>query len=124
MIDDGNDLISIERGLRELEQLSQRGVRIVNDAFKAWQTAKHEYDLARANVHLKAKDDSPKITIPDLEAVVELGTAAERAKMDAAKAEHEYAVKRTADISDRRSSLQTRAKLIMEEMRLAGIGQP
>lgn len=122
MIDDGGDLLSIEQGLRDVEHDSQRGVRIVNDAFRVWQDAKREYDVAKAHAYLKAKNVEPKPTIPEIEARVEIGTVIERAAMDQAKAAHQYAVDRTDDIADRRSSLQTRAKLVLEQMRLAGIG--
>lgn len=122
MIDDGGDLISINEGLEEIERDSQRGPRIVNDAFIAWQTAKREYDVAKAHAYLRAKQTG-KPTIPEVEALVELATINERTNLDRAKAAHAYACDRTDDLADRRSSLQTRAKLVMEQMRLAGTGR-
>lgn len=119
MTDEGGDLLSIGRDLQELERDSQRGPRIVNDAFIAWQEAKREYDVAKAHAYLRAKQ-SGKPTIPEIEALVELDTIVERTNLDRAKAAHQYAADRTEDIAERRSSLQTRSKLVMEQMRLAG----
>lgn len=122
MIDDGGDLISVEKGLEELERESQRGPRIVSDAFEAWQDAKRAYDQAKAHAYLRARaSGSP--TIPEVEARVELDTIVERTAMDRAHAAHKYAVSRVGDIADRRSSLQTRAKLVLEQMRLNGTGR-
>lgn len=126
MIDDGGDLISIERDLHEAEQEAQRGPRILADAYKTWRDADRAYEIAKAHAHLKAKD-SPiaggKPTVADIEARVTLDTILERTEAEVAEAAHRYAASRVKELENRRSSLQTRAKLVVEQMHLAGTGR-
>lgn len=118
-----DDIVSIEQDLRALERDSQRGPRIVADAYAAWQEAERDYEIARARAHLKARQTfDGKPTVADLEAEVLLNTITERSRAEVAEQAHRYAVSRVKELESRRSSLQTRAKLVMEQMRLVGSG--
>lgn len=118
-----DDLVSIQRALHDLEQDAQRGPRIVADAYRAMQDAERDYEIAKARAHLKAKQSfDGKPTVADIEAEVTLNTLQERARAEVAESAHRYAVSRVKEMESRRSSLQTRAKLVMEQMRLVGTG--
>lgn len=121
--DDADDLISIRHALHDVEQEAQRGPRIVADAYKAWREAQRSYDAAQARAHLKARQTLPdKSTVADIAAEVVLNTIVERSAAEGAEAAHRYAASRVTELGNRRSSLQTRAKLLIEQMRLVGTG--
>ena len=123
---DMDDLLALQRELHQLEQDSQRGPRILADAYKAWRDAEHTFEIAKARAHMKAKTPSianpARLTVADIEAEVVLNTIPERTAAEAAEGAHRYAASRIREIENRRSSLQTRTKLLLEQMRLVGTG--
>jgi hypothetical protein len=121
---DMDDLLALQRELHQLEQDSQRGPRILADAYKAWRDAEHTFEIAKARAHMKAKGspDGKRPTVADLDAEVVLNTIPERTAAEAAEGAHRYAASRIREIENRRSSLQTRTKLLLEQMRLVGTG--
>jgi hypothetical protein len=125
MTTDPNDLIGIQEALHAVEQDAQRGPRIVSDAYAAYRDADRTHEQARARAHQKAKANTGagKPTVADIEAEVCLNTITERESLDRADIAHRYAVSRVKEMESRRSSLQTRAKLITEQMRLVGTGR-
>lgn len=117
--DEGFNLHEIERGLRDLESsggtaaLSLKRARIV--------LAETRQALRQAKV--KATFDAPReFTVQMKSAFVDRETDSQQFAYDLADAEVRYTADLVDERSSTRSSLQTRAKLALEAMRLAGFG--
>lgn len=119
-----DSLIGIRNALEDVLQEAQRGPRIVSDAYAAFKRDEQAHKVAKARAHQKAKRNTGdgKPTIADIEAEVVLNTITECEAEIAADVAHRYALSRVKELENRRSSLQTNAKLVIEELRLVGTG--
>ncbi len=119
MLDEGFNLHEIERGLRELESSGGSAALKLKQARIA--LAESRQSLRKAKV--KATFGAPReFTVQMKSAFVDRETDAEQFAYDLADAEVRYTADLVDERSSTRSSLQTRAKLALEAMRLAGFG--
>lgn len=126
--DPGGSVYEIEKALRALESSGGMAAlqlkRAREDVVEKRRALRHK----RARVEVEAKRirreiDGKPLTVDERRQYLDSETDVEQYELDLA----EVIVKYTADLvnerSSTRSSLQTRAKLVMEAMRLAGTGQ-
>ncbi|WP_454199527.1 hypothetical protein [Nocardia sp. Marseille-Q1738] len=118
MIEDPFNLLEIDRGLRELE--SSGGQAALD--LKKWRD-----DLARKRKQLrdaktKATFNAPDGTVQMKSAYVDQETTELQLEYDLADNQARYGADMVDERRSTRSSLQTRAKLAVEAMKLAGYG--
>ncbi|NIL77658.1 hypothetical protein [Rhodococcus sp. B10] len=116
------NLYAIERGLQHLEISGGLAALELKNARTALVEARRDLRRARVVARLKAKAELTKPTIPDLQAFVDQATDEEQFAFELAEVEVRYTADLVDERSSTRSSLQTRAKLAIECMRLAGHG--
>jgi hypothetical protein len=112
------NLFSIERGLRELESTGGQAALLLREKRLEMVAARKALREARARAQLST--DNPGKTIPARNAWVDLRTGDAQFEFELSEVEVKYAADLVDERSSTRSSLQTRAKLAMEVMRLAG----
>lgn len=122
--DDGSmSLYAVERGLRELESSGGKAAQEVRKARIDVAQAKRKLRLARARAFVEAKQiprtDNKPSTVQERDIFVVEKTDTEQFELDIAEATLRYACDLIDERQGERSSLQTRAKLVMEAMRLA-----
>jgi hypothetical protein len=125
--DPGGSVYEIEKGLRALESSGGRAALELKRAREDVVEKRRALRNARTRASLAAKsirgEDGKPLKVGERAQFIEDETDVEQYELDLA----EVIVKYTADLvnerSSTRSSLQTRAKLVMESMRLAGTGR-
>lgn len=122
------NLYAIEAGLRQLEGETGQNALAVKNARTKHVEAKRTLRKARAAASLAAKqerraEDGKPLTVDERKQFIEDRTDEEQWLCDLADVEVRYSVDLASERSDVRSSLQTRAKLALEVMRLAGYGR-
>lgn len=124
--DPSQSLYQIEAGLRELEGGGGRAVLAVRTAREELAAARQALRLKRARVWVDAKklkrENGRDATVLEREMFMDENTADEQFEVDICEAAVHYARDLSADREGVRSSLQTRARLCMEAMRLSGFG--
>ena len=117
-------LYSVERGLRELESSGGQAALQVRQARIDVANAKRKLRLARARAFVEAKQiprtDNKPSTVQERDIFVVEKTDTEQFELDIAEATLRYACDLIDERQGERSSLQTRAKLVMEALRLSG----
>jgi hypothetical protein len=125
--DPGGSVFEIEKGLRVLESSGGRAAlelkRAREDLVKARQELRHAKTAASLRAKQLRGEDGKPLKVAERAQYIDDETDAEQYALDLA----DVIVKYTADLvnerASTRSSLQTRAKLVMESMRLAGTGR-
>ena len=124
--DPSQSLYQIEAGLRELERGGGHAVLQVRGAREELAAARQALRVKRAQVWVQAKalkrENGRDATVLEREMYMDEHTSDEQFEVDMCEAAVHYARDLSADREGVRSSLQTRAKLCMEAMRLAGFG--
>ncbi|MGW4720729.1 hypothetical protein [Nocardia sp. NPDC004260] len=118
MIEDPFNLLEIEAGLRRLESTGGQAAL----ELKKWREELAHKRHALRVAKFKATFDAPAGTVQMKAAYVDQETASLQLECDLAEAQVKYAADLVNERSSERSALQTRAKLAMEAMRLAGYG--
>lgn len=113
-------LYKVEAALRELESSGGKAIAAVRTARQNHAAARQTLRMARAKAFALAREQGGKQTVQEREMFVSTETDEEQFLVDLADIEVRYAADLADERSSVRSSLQTRAKLIMEVMRLAG----
>lgn len=118
MRDDPYNLIEIERALRELESSGGQA---------ALELKRYRENLAEKRKELRdakatAVFNSPAGTVQLKSAYVDQQTSELQYDVELAEVQARYGADIVNERSSKRSALQTRAKLAMEAMRLAGYG--
>lgn len=113
-------LYKVEAALRELESSGGKAIAEVRTARQNHAAARQALRMARARAFALAREQPGKQTVQEREMFVSTETDEEQFLVDLADIEVRYAADLADERSSVRSSLQTRAKLIMEVMRLAG----
>lgn len=120
------NLYQIERGLRDLEGSSGQAALTLKKSRLNLVDKRRELRLAKAKAFLEAKrerqENGKPTTVQERESYVDIHTDEEQFQFDLAEVEVRYAADLMNERSDTRSSLQTRAKLAIECMKLAGYG--
>ncbi|MFC9768816.1 hypothetical protein [Rhodococcus jostii] len=117
MSDDGFNLYEIEKGLRELESSGGRAALELKNQRLALVEARRVLRQAKAKATFEASG-----TVQMKAAYVDQQTDEQQYQFELAEVEVKYAADIVDERSSTRSSLQTRAKLAMESMKLAGHG--
>lgn len=115
--DEGFNLHEIERGLRELESSGGKAALDLKKQRLNLVEARRALRRARVVATFQATG-----TVQMKSAFVDQETDEEQYNFELAEVEVKYAVDLVDERSSTRSSLQTRAKLALEAMRLAGYG--
>ena len=118
--DPSHSLYRVEAALRELESSGGKAIMAVRTARENHAAARQALRQARAKAFALAREQGGKQTVQEREMFVSTQTDEEQFLVDLADIEVRYAADLADERSSVRSSLQTRAKLIMEVMRLAG----
>lgn len=116
--EDPFNLLEIERGLRRLESTGGQAALELKRYRDAAAHKRHELRVAK----FRAMFDAPDGTVQMKNAYVDQQTAELQLECDLAENQVRHAADLVAERSSERSALQTRAKLAMEAMRLAGYG--
>jgi hypothetical protein len=117
MIEDPFNLLEIERGLKELESTGGQAAL----ELKRWRERLVEKKKALREAKARATFEAAG-TVQMKAAFVDLKTNDLQYEVDLAEVQVRYAADVVDDRSSKRSALQTRAKLAIEAMRLAGYG--
>lgn len=120
------NMYAIERGLRELEATSGNAALELKRSRVNLVERRRALRLAKAKAFMEAKaqrqENGKPTTVQEREAYVDINTDEEQFQFDLAEVEVRYAMDLVSERGDTRSSLQTRAKLAIETMKLAGYG--
>lgn len=116
------NLYAIEQGLRQLEVSGGHAALELKNARVHLVEARRAIRRAKVAARLEAKATLAKPTIPDLQFFIDEATDEEQYRFELAEVEVRYTADLVDERSSTRSSLQTRAKLAIECMRLAGHG--
>lgn len=119
--DDGApNLYEIERGLRDLESSGGKAALELKQCRFAVAHAKQKLRLAKVRAFAEYKGMGGKQTVQERELHIVERTDTEQFELDIAEAALMYARDLVDDRQGQRSSLQTRAKLSLEALRLSG----
>lgn len=118
MIEDPFNLLEIERGLRELESTGGKAALELK-RFREALAAKRK-ELREAKAYAKAQ--APKGPVFDRAAFIDEHTSDLQFEVEMAEIQSRYGADMVNERASKRSALQTRAKLAIEAMKLAGYG--
>jgi hypothetical protein len=111
----------------ELRRLSRK-LETANDQFRSdgheWARAEDAYKGAKATKRLASKADNPKATIPELDALVDIGCARERTQAYIARANREASHELVRSLRSQLSALQSIAASVRSEIEMAAQPQP
>lgn len=124
-VDDGApNMFEIERGLKHLEASGGQAALLLKQYREEVAQCERNLRLAKVRAYAQAKklrrDDGRPSTVQEREMYVLEATDEAQFQLDLAKASLSYARDLVDERSGERSSLQTRAKLTLEALALAG----